>query len=329
MRENSNNGKIFLGEEDYMEQMSQVVRPFLEKYRKTGYYKSFDGTKIFYEAYEQPQEKAAIVIAHGFCEFTKKFEEVIFYFLQEGYSVYMPDHRGHGYSQRNVPDKSKVHINSYEDYVQDFHELITKIVLKERLSRKLVLYAHSMGGAIAALYLEQYKEVFSCAILSSPMLEIEFGKHPAFLVELLMYMKKLTRSEEDYVSGHGAFDGIPIFETSSCLSEARYQDIFIKRLQDENYHTYGASCAWTLASIKAVRKLKKKETRIKTPILLFQAGDDTTVRPGGQRRFAERSGNTSLILIPGSKHEIYNADKEIRQEYYQKIFAFLEEQLSL
>ena len=87
MKENSNNRNILLGEENYMEQMSQVVRPILKKYRKTGYYKSFDGTKIFYEGYEQPQEKAAVVIAHGFCEFTKKFEEVIFYFLQEGYSV--------------------------------------------------------------------------------------------------------------------------------------------------------------------------------------------------------------------------------------------------
>ena len=285
------------------------------------------GLRFFYEAYEHPQEKATVVMSHGFCEFTKKFEEVIFYFFQQGYSVFIPDHRGHGYSQRRVQDKSKVYINSYDEYVLDFHEFVSNVVQKDKLHRNLILYAHSMGGAIAALYLEQYPEVFSCAILSSPMLEIDFGKNPVPLVWLLMLYKKFIHSEEDYVSGHGAFDGLPIFESSSCLSEARYKDIFAKRVQDENYYTYGASCAWTLASLRAVRKLKNNEKQVKTPVLLFQAGKDTTVRPAGQERFAKKSKNTQLITFPKSKHEIYNGDTEIRKEYYHKIFEFLEQQI--
>jgi lysophospholipase len=320
--------KIFLGEEDYMEKMIHIVHPLLEKNRKTDYFTSFDGTRIFYEAYEHPQERAAIVMSHGFCEFTKKFEEVIFYFYQEGYSVYIPDHRGHGYSQRTVQDKSKVYIRSYDEYVLDFHGFVTEIVQKNRRQEKLILYAHSMGGAIAALYLEQHPQVFSCAILSSPMLEIDFGRNPLPLVWLVMLFKRLTRSEEDYVSGHMAFDGIPVFDSSSCLSEVRYNDIFSKRLKDENYHTYGASCAWTLASLRAVSKLRRKEGQVKIPVLIFQAGMDTTVRPKGQIRFAKRSKNTRLIAIPESKHEIYNGTSEIRKQYYDEIFSFLDKQLS-
>ncbi|MDF2942250.1 MAG: Lysophospholipase [Herbinix sp.] len=331
MKENMNMTgyeKMFLGEEDYMNKMVHIVRPLLENNRKTGYFTSFDGTRIFYEYYDHPQEKAAIVMSHGFCEFTKKFEEVIYYFFQAGYSVYICDHRGHGYSQRSVQDRSKVYLHSYNEYVLDFHDLIINIILKDAVHRKLVLYAHSMGGAIAALYLEQYPEVFLCAILSSPMLEIDFGKNPESMVRLVMLYKKLTHSDEDYVSGHGAFDGIAQFESSSCLSEARYQDIFTKRLQDKNYQTYGASCAWTLASIRAVRKLNRDAKLVKTPVLLFQAGSDTTVKPCGQKRFAKKSKNTRMVVIPASKHEIYNGDSEIRKEYYHKIFAFLDEILS-
>jgi len=321
------NEKIFLGEEDYMEKMVHIVRPILEENRKTGYFLSFDGTQIYYEYYDHPQEKAAVVISHGFCEFTKKFEEVIFYFIQEGYSVYILDHRGHGYSQRIVQDRSKVYIHSYEEYVQDFNNFITQIVLNDRIHKNLVLYAHSMGGAVAALFLEQYPDIFSCAILSSPMLDIDCGKTPAAIVWMFMLYKKLVRSDEDYVSGHGAFDGIPQFESSSCLSETRYKDIFTKRLQDKNYQTYGASCAWTLASLRAVRKLIKHAKLVKTPILLFQAGSDTTVKPGGQKRFAAKSKDTKLVVISDSKHEIYNANTIIRKEFYQKIFAFIKEKL--
>lgn len=315
--------KIFIGEEDYKEQMLLKVRPLLEENRKTGYFESFDGAKIFYESYEHPEEKATIVMSHGFCEFTKKFEEVIFYFFQEGYSVYIHDHRGHGYSQRNTLDRCKVHQQSYEEYVQDMHLFITNVVRNEQKDRKLILYGHSMGGAIAALYLEEHPEIFTCAILSSPMLEIDFGKTPSTIAWWVMLIKKITHSEEEYVSGHGAFDGIPLFETSSCLSKARYEDIFSKRVQDENYQTYGASCAWTLASISAVRKIRKHAKKVKVPVLLFQAGKDTTVRSGGQINFAKRSGNTRLVIIPESKHEIYNADSKIRKEYYSTIFAFL------
>lgn len=322
--ETLNNNRMLLGEEDFENNMVHLVRPLLQEYQTTGYFQSFDDTRIFYEYYIHPRERATVVISHGFCEFNAKFEEVIFYFFQAGYSVYIPEHRGHGYSQRRVEDQSKVYINSYDEYVEDFHEFITNIVCKDKLQKNLVLYAHSMGGAIAALFLEQYPDIFTCAILSSPMLEMDCGKVPMSAVWLLLLLKKLTRSEEEYVSGHKAFDGIPQFATSACLSEARYNYIFSKRLQDKNYRTYGASCAWTLASLKAIRKLQKRAKLVNTPILLFQAGRDTTVKTGGQRRFAEKSKHTSLVVIPESKHEIYNADLEIREEYYQKIFAFIE-----
>ena len=199
--------------------------------------------------------------------------------------------------------------------------------MKDKLHKKLVLYSHSMGGAIAALYLERYQGIFSCAILSSPMLEMNCGKPPIVMVWLVMSLKKLIHSDKDYVKGHRTFDGIPHFDTSSCLSVARYNYIFSKRLQDENYQTYGASCAWVLASLKAVRKLQRYAKLVKTPVLLFQAGIEATVKPGGQNRFAKQSKNTQLILIPDSKHEIFNANKAAREEYYRRIFLFLEKEL--
>lgn len=315
---------ILLGEDDYTERMTKIVRPILDANRKSGYFTSYDDTKIFYEYYIHPQEKAAVVISHGFCEFTAKYEEVAYHFFQEGYSVFLFDYRGHGYSKRLLEDKSKVHVDSYNEYVLDLQNYITKIVKKNCLQNKLVLYAHSMGGAIGALFLEQFPEVFNCAILSSPMLEMNFGKNPEFLVWLVLLYAKISGTHEEYVRGHKGFDGIPIFEKSSCLSKARYEYIFAKRLQDTNYQTYGGTNAWTLASLKAVKKLHKYANTVKTPILLFQAENDTVVKPGGQNQFYKKSKNTSLVVIPESKHEIYNANTETLVVYYKKIFEFLD-----
>lgn len=318
------NAVILLGEDNYADRMISVVRPILEANRKSGYFNSYDDTKIFYEYYINPQEKAAVVISHGFCEFTAKYEEVAYHFFRAGYSVFLFDYRGHGYSKRMVEDKSKVHVDSYDEYVLDLQNYITKIVTKNCLYKKLVLYAHSMGGAIGALFLEQFPEIFNCAILSSPMLEMDFGKNSEFLVWLVMLYAKISGTHGEYVRGHKGFDGVPIFEKSSCLSKVRYDYIFAKRLQDTNYQTYGGTNAWTLASIKAVKKLHKYANRVKTPILLFQAENDTVVKSGGQNRFYKKSKNTKLVAIPESKHEIYNADRETIEVYYNKIFDFLD-----
>ena len=52
---------------------------------------------------------------------------------------------------------------------------VRDIVRNENPGKKMVLYAHSMGGAIGALVLEQYPELFDCAVLTSPMLKMKFN----------------------------------------------------------------------------------------------------------------------------------------------------------
>ena len=108
-------------EANYQRTMKCDVEPYLRNCEKDGYIESYDKTAIYYRTYRIPLAKAAIVISHGFCEFAEKYKEVIYYFLKNGYSVYVPEHRGHGYSDRIVVDGEKVHIEDYEQYVQDLH----------------------------------------------------------------------------------------------------------------------------------------------------------------------------------------------------------------
>lgn len=104
------------------------------------------------------RQKVAIVISHGFCEFAEKYKEVIYYFLKNGYSVYVPEHRGHGYSDRIVVDGEKVHIEDYEQYVQDLHCFVKNVV--ELTEKRKILFCHSMGGAIGVRYLEEFPLTF-------------------------------------------------------------------------------------------------------------------------------------------------------------------------
>lgn len=316
---------IFLGEDDFIEGMVTKVNPYLKQYGKHGVFSSYDGSNLYYESYILPNPIANIIIVHGFCEFTIKFHEVIYQFLQAGYSVHILDHRGHGRSKRFVEDKGMVHIESYDEYVMDLHEFIHTIVIPQGKGNPLILFGHSMGGAISTLYLETYPKDITCAILSSPMLQINFGNIPDVLVNFVSTFAKLRLKAGEYVTGHTGYDGKYMFETSSALSKSRYDYIFQIREKDDNYQTYGANYHWIIASVKALRKIHKNAKYIQTPILLFQAENDTLVKAKGQDVFIKNIRNGKKSFFASAKHEIYNGDLNMRQEFFRQIFEFLDQ----
>lgn len=116
-----------------------------------------DGMSIAYRRYFLPDAGKCVVISHGFCEFAEKYNEVAYQFLRAGYSVYVPEHRGHGYSGREVDDPELVHVQSYDSYVTVLRGLWRPVVSPKEEYR--IVFAHSMGGAIAILALERYPQL--------------------------------------------------------------------------------------------------------------------------------------------------------------------------
>lgn len=311
-----------LGEDDFREVMDGQIRQWREGRVSTNEFVSFDGSKLRYY-FEIPENaKAIIVIVHGFCEFWGKYHELAWYLRQGGYGFFFLEQRGHGYSERAVGKRELVHLEDYSQYVEDLHTFIEKVVLPLRKDCPLYLYAHSMGGAVGALFLEQYPRYFKRAILSSPMMDMKTGKNPKALIYGYLTYQKIKGNMKKLATGQKYFDGKPVFESSSCLSRARYDYQFEQRCQNENYQTYGATFGWVRASLKANSKLLRKAKKVGIPILMFTAGMDHLVNQKGQLEFAKKSGNTQIVMYENSKHEIFNALLDVRVDYYNKIFEF-------
>lgn len=314
----------FFGEEDFKRRMEDEVRPWISGCLKEGFIHSGDGTRLHYYQAIHPQEKAAVVFCHGFCEFAGKYHEIMYYFYQMGYSIFFLEHRGHGFSQRYVEDWDRVYVKSYQEYVDDLKAFTDQIVRTEMRGKKLFLFAHSMGGAIGALFLEQNPSYFQKAVLSSPMMQMNFGKIPEWEVKLLVFWSRIARWNTGYVPGQHGFDGVYSFDTSSCLSRARYDYVFWMRKKIPEYTTYGGTYAWTRASIQATKDIANNAEKVKIPVLLFQAGRDSMVRPEGQQYFADHAKHVRMVKYEDSKHEIFNATEEIRKAYYREMFVFYE-----
>ena len=316
----------WITEENYEKTMAEVVEPYLAERGEQGFVERVKGEPIYYEHYRADQPKGIIVISHGFTESIRKYYESIYYMLQAGYSVWGMDHRGHGRSYRENKNPFVVHVSHFEDYLLDFRYLMDTLVRPDAKGLPIYLYGHYMGGCIGALMLEEHPFLFRKAVLSSPMFGLSFGKIPLPFIYAAAGVKGLGERKMEPMKPVAAF--LPDdFENSCDSSRCRYDYYKKKRLEDPLLQTTEASIGWGRAAIKAcfVVNSGRRIAHIHAPILLFQAGDETVVKPDTQKQFAKRVPGCRFESIPGKKHELYMTDSDTLIPYWEKIFAFYEE----
>lgn len=321
--------RFYLSDMKYKENMGKVVKPYIQKYLTKGTFNGFQNVSLYYVQYKNPEERGKIVIQHGFTENVEKYEEVIYYFLKAGYSVYAMDLRGHGYSEREIDDISKIYVEHFSDYVEDLKCFMDQIVTKEEEGKPCFLYAHSMGGGVGAYFLETYPNYFKAAVLTAPMMEIECGDYPEKVAETIAGIMDMMGRGKEYIWGQGPFSADYHFEKSSCGTEERYKYFLNMKKEHTEYQTHSGTFTWLKTSIAATHRITSKEyaSKIESPVLLFQAENDMMVKRSGQYRFAKNSEQTQLIFVKDARHEIYTMESKIRIPYFNTIFEFLEKNL--
>ncbi|MCR5214964.1 MAG: lysophospholipase [Eubacterium sp.] len=319
------NNIYFLGEEDFLPAMEGENRIWRDRYVMDGRFSTRDDIRLNYYKTEISNPKAAIVIVHGYCEFWGKYHEYAWYLWQAGYKVYFLEQRCHGYSGGKLAESDIIHIDSFKTYVEDLKEFMDKVVMPEAGELPLYILGHSMGGAVSALFLALYKDYFKGGVLTSPMFKIQTGDMPPSKIKAAKLYMKLFGKQKSLSPGQNHFDPKPHFETSSTLSEARYNYLFNQRLLDNNYRTAGASLGWVMAAIDVYKLIMNNASNIKIPIALMQAGLDTLVEAAGFDEFMKLVPQARLYRYENSKHEIFNAGDQERKKYFKDVLDTFEE----
>lgn len=115
---------------DFEKKMKKVVYPYITKRCEEQYFYNADGSHLRYKHYKVEFSHRSILVIHGFSEFLEKYDEISYSFMKAGMDVYLLELRGHGYSTREVSDKSLVHIDSFSTYINDIHNFVQKVMSK-------------------------------------------------------------------------------------------------------------------------------------------------------------------------------------------------------
>jgi lysophospholipase len=311
-------------EADYTGQYYAKVLPFYE----TGTFSQFAGTNgllIRYASFERAIETGAVIIIHGKSESFIKYAELIYDLQELGLSCYLMDERGFGFSERILDDDpQKVYVERFDDYIDDLKTFVDTIVQAKPHARIFIL-AHSLGGCIAARYLEKYPADITAAVLSSPMLQIDTGSFPPAVAYGVAALSTALGKGTDYAIGQGQRETEPTFYSNTTTHSFARWSKWEKDLIPSNpeIKSGGATYGWIKRSMEAGAAARKKAAVVETPVLLLQAEEDWFVQPEGQDSFCKNADDCSKVYLFGSRHEILMETDHIRNIALENIKSFL------
>ncbi|UUX34304.1 alpha/beta hydrolase [Fundicoccus culcitae] len=314
----------------YGEAMEQKVKPYIEKYRKQQVL-PLNAYPIAIDTYQLPNPDQTLLIVHGFNEYKEKFHELIYYFLQANIQVVVYDQRGHGFSKIDE-NQTQINIKDFNEYVVDLNHIIHQIVLPMSQNNPLILFGHSMGGAVVTSYLiKEEPTIVDAVVLNAPMIEIETGKYPQSLSHLVSHLMSQTPFGNLYIPTTEAYDPQihTLFNADNDLTHYPVRNEYTHYLNNSLHKipTRGGSYHWLATSLSHLWEIRKPENikKIKQAVLLFRAEDDVIVGAEGIFTLNQYLPKVTPIFVPNSKHEIFQENDQIVQAYISQIIKFIRE----
>jgi lysophospholipase len=285
-----------------------------------------DGATLRFARWAAPAGgRGTVCVFAGRGECIEKYFETVEDLRKRGYAVAMIDWRGQGHSSRQLQNPLKGHVQSFSDYEADVAAFVRQVVLPDCPPPHFAL-AHSMGGAVMLRVAHAGIEAFERFVLCAPMIDLP-GLRASLPMRGLMRMLRAAGMGEHFIPGGNIdlvkskdFPGNPL--TSDPRRYARNAAILEV---DPTLGIASPTVAWLNAAFAAMGEFRSPEFagRIRRPVLMLAAGDDTIVSTSANAAFARHLPAGSHRVIAGAKHEMLQEDDRYREQLWAAFDAFM------
>jgi len=225
----------------------------------------------------------SILLVHGLGEHSGRYEHVGAQLSAAGLDVTAYDHRGMGGSGGRHGD-----IERWAQYHDDLGERLAS-VRPEARDRPVVLYAHSLGGLIAAGYLLSDRPKPDLAVLTSPALDSTL---PGWKKRLAPVLARVAPT----LAIANGIDGATLSRDPSVAART-VDDPFCVKVSTTRF---GAE-----ALVEQARVRRAAHAGFGIPTLVLHGEDDGLVPAGASEVFAAAPG-VERRTFAGLRHELHN-----------------------
>ena len=291
------------------------------------FFETFDGLRIRWGCLAPPPSDACgtVILLNGRTEYLEKYVETASDLRRRGWSVYSMDWRGQGLSSRLNANRLKGHVGRFRDYLEDLGRFVDR-VHSRGAEPPFVLMAHSMGAHIGLRFLRDHRHLFACAVLTSPMIDIELPTTPRGLLRgFVRTAVRLGFGQAFAPGGKRYAHRDRVFENNPLTSDP---ERFQRRLSDlaTNPHLAvgGVTYGWLNAALDSIDRLRAPgfARGLHCPLLVVRAADERIVSREAQAQFCLQAPDCRLVDVPGARHELLIETDAHRQVFWQAFDDF-------
>jgi lysophospholipase len=291
------------------------------------YFKTADGLRIRWGHLPplQSDGRGTVVLLNGRTEYLEKYAETAGELNRRGWAVYSFDWRGQGLSDRLVGNRLKGHVGRFRDYIDDLEQFVD-LIRQQGAAQPMILMGHSMGGHIGLRYIRERRHAFTCAVLISPMIDIDL---PALSRRWLhAYVKAAVRLGfgRGFVPGGAAYAHKDrIFADNPLTSDP---ERFQRRVAELAVHPRlalgGVTFGWLDAAFNSIDRVAAPDFArgLALPLLIVRATADRIVCRAAQGRLCRQAPDCRLVDIPGARHELLMETDAHRRKFWRAFDHF-------
>ncbi len=255
------------------------------------------------------KSKGVALLLQGRCEFMEKYGEPVRQLIERGFHVVSMDWRGQGLSIRELANRQKGYITTFEDYLADLRILFDRHV--KPLNLPVTIFGHSMGGHLGLRFIAESACEHDCiqkAVFFSPMVDIHTEPVPRIVATLIADFALFLGLEEAYVPGGGDYDPDTIrFENNRLTRDPEMFRIEHDEIRKEPALALGGvTWGWLKAAFASIKQLNTfgYASQIRIPVMILSAGEDRVVSNRAQKKIGENIPDCTFISLAGAQHEI-------------------------
>lgn len=273
-------------------------------------------------------ENGTIIFLNGRAEFIEKYLSTYKVFSSNGMSVWTMDWRGQGLSERDLVDRHKGHIQSYDSYINDLKHFLNNIVKINDLKGKTIIIAHSMGGHILLRYLSQYRISYPYIVLSCPLINLH--QNNIFVQKMLHVLQNLGL-HSNHIPGMSSANKECVDDQEKCTNYKKYTHCLESwNVLQEIIKSYPSllvekpTIGWLHATLKSIEHLENAsfDDFLSHRIRIISANNDQIVDNKSQERFAKKNRLVERDEIPNAGHEIFIEKRKTQEIVYRIISEY-------